>query len=211
MLIMNFKAKYYGIRVNCFVQGPQDEEAGQDRPVIQKSNEVPANAKVSVNFDKQRLQQILLNLVSNALKFTPLGGEVNVHGKVIKSVEDLTFQDEYFTEIVKKAECDFLEVQVEDTGIGIKDEDKAKLFKLFGFLDSSQQLNTKGIGLGLFITKKITQIYGGEIICRSIEGQGSNFVFIVALSSTSSDNQEEITRLKNPKPVPRHLLNVGLQ
>ena len=50
-----------------------------------------------------------------------------------------------------------LEIQVIDTGIGIKKEDQGKLFKLFGFLDSSQELNTKGIGLGLHISKMICQ------------------------------------------------------
>ena len=204
MLIMNFKAKYLGVRVNCQVQDSNDHrEDDQIQTVIQKATNGQANPKVSVNFDRQRLQQILLNLISNAIKFTPLGGEVNVHGKVIKKVEDLTFQEELFTDIVKKAQCDFLEVQVEDTGTGIKDEDKPKLFKLFGFLDSSQQLNTKGVGLGLFITKQITQIYGGEIICRSIEGQGSNFVFIVALNSTRKVDQLEVTRLRNPNFIPR--------
>ena len=54
-----------------------------------------------------------------------------------------------------------LQVSVSDTGIGISEEDQKKLFKLFGFLDSSKELNTKGIGLGLHITKQIVQQFGG--------------------------------------------------
>ena len=61
----------------------------------------------------------------------------------------------------------FLEIQVEDTGIGINDEDKPKLFQLFGFLEATKQLNTKGIGLGLHITKKITRMFDGDIVCHS--------------------------------------------
>ena len=56
-----------------------------------------------------------------------------------------------------------------------------KLFKLFGFLESTKQINTKGIGLGLHITKKITRIFDGDIICRSKKGKGSNFIFVVAI------------------------------
>ena len=56
---------------------------------------------------------------------------------------------------------------VEDTGIGINPKDIPKLFKLFGLLESTKQINTKGIGLGLHITKKITRMFDGEIVCHS--------------------------------------------
>lgn len=56
-----------------------------------------------------------------------------------------------------------LEVTIEDTGIGIKKDQHYKLFKLFGYLDNSEKLNTKGIGLGLHISKMITQQFGGDI------------------------------------------------
>lgn len=84
-------------------------------------------------------------------------------------------------EILQSSDKSFLEIQVEDTGIGIKEEDMGKLYQLYGFMESSKKLNTKGIGLGLFITKKIIQRYEGEIVCYSQYGKGSNFVFIVAL------------------------------
>jgi signal transduction histidine kinase len=56
-----------------------------------------------------------------------------------------------------------IEVSVIDTGIGIKKKDQSKLFELFGFLDSSKELNQKGIGLGLHISKQISQQLGGDI------------------------------------------------
>ena len=64
-----------------------------------------------------------------------------------------------------------------------------KLFQLFGFLNSTKQLNTKGIGLGLHITKKITKMFDGEIICRSQKGDGATFIFIVALGDNESSSQ----------------------
>ena len=74
-----------------------------------------------------------------------------------------------------------LEVAIKDSGIGIKPEDKNKLFKLFGFIDSSAGLNTRGIGLGLHICKMITDQLGGDIACESEPGVGSTFVFLIAL------------------------------
>lgn len=73
-------------------------------------------------------------------------------------------------------------ITVQDTGIGIEKEDQKKLFKMFGFLDSSKELNAKGIGLGLHISKMIVKQFGGDIICKSKKGIGSSFIFIIALS-----------------------------
>ena len=70
---------------------------------------------------------------------------------------------------------------MKDTGIGIKEEEIEKLFKLFGFLESSKLINTKGIGLGLHITKYVVNMFKGDLICQSKFGIGSNFIFIVEL------------------------------
>ena len=74
-----------------------------------------------------------------------------------------------------------LEIQVIDTGIGIKQEDMCRLFKLFGFLDTTKELNTKGIGLGLHISKMICNVFGGDIVVHSEWGKGTNFTFLIAL------------------------------
>ena len=69
-----------------------------------------------------------------------------------------------------------------DTGIGIKDEDKKHLFKLFGFIDSTKELNTKGIGLGLHISQLITNQFGGRIVCESEFQKGTTFKFDFVLN-----------------------------
>lgn len=69
--------------------------------------------------------------------------------------------------LLSKADYGMIEVSVKDTGVGIKEEDQAKLFKLFGFLDRTKEINTQGVGLGLHISKKIVQYFGGNIICKS--------------------------------------------
>ena len=86
-----------------------------------------------------------------------------------------------FVDKVKNAEHGALEIQVIDNGIGIKKENQGKLFKLFGFLEDTKELNTKGIGLGLNICQNIVQQFGGHIICRSEWGQGTTFAFIFIL------------------------------
>jgi signal transduction histidine kinase len=75
-----------------------------------------------------------------------------------------------------------VKVTVKDKGIGIKREDVSKLFKLFGFLESSSRKNTQGIGLGLYICKKIVEQFEGTIEVKSEYNQGSEFSFTFMLS-----------------------------
>jgi len=70
-----------------------------------------------------------------------------------------------------------------DTGVGIKPDDIGKLFKLFGFLENTKEINTKGIGLGLYICKKITTIFGGNMSVESTPRKGSTFTFTFALEN----------------------------
>ena len=96
-----------------------------------------------IKHDEMRIQQVLLNFQSNAIKFTDRGSVT------IKPI------------LIKNEEEEYLEVHVIDTGCGIKPEDQNKLFKLFGYIQNSEQVNQHGIGLGLTITKKIVEQFGG--------------------------------------------------
>ena len=129
--------------------------------------------------DEIRLQQVLLNFQSNALKFTQIGGKVTIeciykptrpHGTIV--------------------------ISVIDNGVGIRHEDQNKLFKLFGFLDHTKQMNAKGIGLGLFICKKIANKFGGDVSVESVYGQGSKFSFSFELEEKMS-HIETVTRTQN--------------
>ena len=113
-----------------------------------------------------------MNLLSNAIKFTPYGGKIKISCKLVKSDNEFSVSDPLFSDVMHKSGINttYLEVQVEDNGMGIQDEDKQKLFQLFGCLESNKSINSKGIGLGLFIAKKITKTFGGNIICRSQYG-----------------------------------------
>lgn len=111
-----------------------------------------------VKIDSQRLEQVLVNLIHNAVKFTRAGGE-----------------------IVLGAESGLGEVRfaVRDTGIGIPEEDVPRIFERFYRVDKSRA--GSGTGLGLSIAKHIVEAHGGEIGVDSIEGRGSTFYFSIPL------------------------------
>ncbi|PXF56331.1 MAG: histidine kinase [Deltaproteobacteria bacterium] len=124
--------------------------------------------------DPGRLRQILTNLVGNAFKFTS-EGEVTVHGII---------EQELDTEIV-------LRFSVSDTGIGIPEDKKDKLFQSFSQVDASTTREFGGTGLGLAISKQISETMGGEIGIESEAGKGSTFWFTVKLKKSK----------KQPEPV----------
>ena len=88
---------------------------------------------------------------------------------------------------------EYLEIVVEDTGIGIAKKDQKKLFKLFGFLQDSKKLNTKGIGLGLVISDKIVQKFNGSVTFTSEVGVGSKFKFTFQLRDPNVISVDQIS------------------
>ena len=112
-----------------------------------------------ITFDKDRLTQVLLNLMGNALKFSDTG-EIK---------------------ILTRCDKNTIRVTVQDQGIGIKKEDLPKLFKTFGQLDICKERKLEGSGLGLAIAKKIIEQHGGKIWVESEEGKGSIFSFLLPI------------------------------
>ncbi|WP_010258008.1 response regulator [Treponema primitia] len=119
------------------------------------------NIPPSLIGDEQRLAQVITNLLSNAVKFTPEEGTIKLIASFIKEEQD--------TCTVK--------IEVIDSGIGISDEQKAKLFGSFQQADSSISRRFGGTGLGLAISKRIVEMMGGGIWVHSKPGEGSTFGF----------------------------------
>lgn len=117
-----------------------------------------------ITLDEQRLKQILINLLSNALKFTKKG-EINLY--IYESMNKLFFE-------------------VTDMGIGIKQEDLKKIFKPFEQI-KQEDYNKNGTGLGLSITSELVSLMGGTIYAKSQEGIGSKFYFSVDYKNTTKD------------------------
>ena len=95
-----------------------------------------------------------------------------------------------------------LKITVKDTGIGIKQNDRSKLFNLFGKLEATAKINTSGVGLGLSICMKIVQVYGGTIYLEDSDEKGSAFTFTIRCGEPDSepDNFElprKMTQIKH--------------
>ena len=121
----------------------------------------PELADLRMAADERKLKQIMFNLLANAAKYTPDGGEIKV---------------------TAKREAENLVVSVADTGIGIALEDQERTFEAFEQVDSSYTRQQEGTGLGLALTRRMVEIHGGRIWVKSAgKDQGSTFIFIIPL------------------------------
>ncbi len=130
--------------------------------------------------DGARLKQILYNFVSNALKFTPEGGRVTVR--------------------VKPRGTDGVLLEVEDTGIGIRNEDLSRLFVEFEQLDSGTAKKHGGTGLGLALTKRLVEALGGKVGVRSSPGEGSVFFAVLPRTTAAAKPPAAVARPVAPAP-----------
>jgi signal transduction histidine kinase/CheY-like chemotaxis protein len=120
----------------------------------------------TVRGDELKLKQVVVNLVSNAVKFTPDGGAVDVEahpegGEVV--------------------------VTVRDTGIGIADEERERIFEAFQRGDRGVRTSTEGTGLGLTLSRRIVEMHGGRIWMESRLGEGSTFSFAIPRATAAAD------------------------
>ncbi|HEU0296373.1 MAG TPA: PAS domain S-box protein [Anaerolineales bacterium] len=121
-------------------------------------------ATSNLSADPRRLKQILVNLLNNAVKFTPEGGQVTLR-------------------VQANVEQDVLQFSVIDTGVGIAAEDLRHLFQPFVQLDSALNRQQEGTGLGLALVQRLTDLHGGSVQVESEPGQGSNFTIILPWKS----------------------------
>ena len=113
--------------------------------------------------DERKLKQVLLNLLSNALKFTPEGGRIEVRAS---------------------AHDDVFEISVADTGVGIAPEDQAAVFEEFRQVGTVAK-KMEGTGLGLALSRKFVELHGGRISVKSHVGVGSTFTFTIPLTTAA--------------------------
>jgi signal transduction histidine kinase len=116
--------------------------------------------------DPSKLNQILLNLITNGIKYTHENGSVSVEARPLD---------------------DQVEIWVNDTGIGIAREDQDKVFQRFTQIDSSATRSQGGTGLGLAIVRELVELHGGSIRVQSKLGKGSSFVFTMPISTKPAD------------------------
>jgi CheY-like chemotaxis protein len=154
----------------------------------------------SITTDKQRLEQILRNLLSNAFKFTDKGGRVTL--TVQKAPRDIIFKNEKLFKVPE-----IIAFSVRDTGIGIPEDKLGIVFEAFQQADGSTKRKYGGTGLGLSISRELAGALGGEIHAESKEGQGSTFTLYLPLrfdasAMTKPDRKVEIKEKPSELPVP---------
>ena len=165
---MRLRAKEKGLSISYEMTMGMKKEANQE-------NETDKELFLA---DAFRIRQILDNLVSNAIKYTD-HGSVNIEARVSKIMGKLT-----------------LTLSVQDTGKGMTDEEKQKVFQAFTRLKSAQGI--EGTGLGLSITQELVSLLGGEILLRSTLGKGSSFIVTLPIEpAPKDDSQEDIKQTSN--------------
>jgi len=131
--------------------------------------ELPARS-LRVELDAERIEQVLINLVGNALKFTPAGGSIVIR-------------------VRPHPELRQVEISVQDSGVGIAPEDQARIFDEFAQVRHAHAGSARdGSGLGLAIAKRIVEAHHGELRVTSTPGQGSTFSFTLPLKADHSDD-----------------------
>jgi signal transduction histidine kinase/HAMP domain-containing protein len=128
----------------------------------------PVNEAVTVWADRDKIAQVLTNLIGNAVKFTSSQGKVNVS--------------------IHKNGAAWVEVSVADTGPGIVPDQANRIFDEFYQIRQSGEKKSKGVGLGLSISKKLVEMHGGKIWVESVVGKGSTFSFTVPIGHYVSSN-----------------------
>lgn len=137
----------------------------------------PARPLPRVNIDRRKMEQLMTNLLGNAMKYSPQGGEIEVSVRQVRENEEI---DEASGEPYLATPPSLI-VSVTDAGIGIPEEDWDKIFHKFYRVDNRLTRATSGAGLGLYICKIIVEAHGGHIWTESKPGEGSTFRFSIPL------------------------------
>lgn len=140
------------------------------------------SSPITATVDPDKIYQVAINLIDNAVKYTPEKGEIQV---IVDEIPTLEIQGDVFI-------AGFAQVSVSDTGNGISNEDKGKIFEEFFRTSTALRSKEHGTGLGLSICRSIVQAHGGRIWVESQQGKGSKFIFTLP-------NYQPISRLAEYK------------
>ncbi|MEB3231846.1 MAG: response regulator [Leptolyngbyaceae bacterium] len=154
---------------------------------IQLVSEIPPNLS-DLSVDEVRMRQVLINLLTNAVKFTPEGGKVTLAVSGLSATEKTPAS---------------LRFAVTDTGIGIAPENIPKLFKPFVQIDSALNRQQTGTGLGLALVKQIVELHGGQVGLTSELGAGSCFTVDLPYETTMSSAPQSLLGTTTASTQPR--------
>ncbi|MBO5738928.1 hypothetical protein J6R97_06270 [bacterium] len=158
-------------------------EVAKEKDLIISYN--PSGNPVEVYADLNRIEQVLTNLVSNAIKFTPNSGKIEITSQVVNARE-LQY-DQSFEEDIKNLQGNYLQICVEDHGIGIERKDLNHVFDKFAQIENSLSRQVGGSGLGLPIARQLIESHNGAIWCDSEINKGSRFYFVIPIANDKSN------------------------
>ena len=151
---------------------------------IQIHSNIPAHIN-NINIDERRIKQVLINLLTNAVKFTPNEGKVNLF--VAIGSGDTWQGEAKIPQRIKTINSPTILFQVVDTGIGINSRDLKILFQPFVQVDSALNRQYEGTDLGLALVKQIVELHGGQVMVDSEVGQGSSFTVALPYEMSQSN------------------------
>jgi len=151
-------------------------KAVEELELIAKDNGITTRIDIASDFpsiyaDAVRMQQVLRNLISNAIRYTPPGGDVTISARVINKVSDIVSAESSVT----REDQRLIEVQVQDTGYGISPEYQERIFERFYQVPVANAGRFGGQGLGLAIVRMIVELHGGQVTVESIPSAGCTF------------------------------------
>ncbi len=144
---------------------------------------------VVVMGDSNRLQQVIWNLLTNAIKFTPPGGRVEVELSSVSSQLSVASSSKQTTDSRQQATDNYAQIQVKDNGEGISAEFLPHIFDLFRQADSTTTRSQGGLGLGLAIVRQLVEMHGGSV-CADSPGIGQGATFTVRLPLLKSEGEK---------------------
>ncbi len=172
--------------------------------------------EITVYVDKEKFEKIITNILSNAFKFTPEGGEIEVVVKPKSTSQEMSFKK---SPVLKKEEIyrnqlsnplagklannnDFVEISIRDTGIGIPKENINYIFDRFYQVDGIYTREQAGTGIGLSLTKELVELHKGKIEVESKEGKGTKFTISIPLGIKLLKSEEISESKKEEKILP---------
>ncbi|MGH7411573.1 MAG: ATP-binding protein, partial [Candidatus Methylomirabilis sp.] len=157
---------------------------------IELREELPGDLPL-VMADRDRVMQVLINLLDNGLKFTPKGGTVQVTARLVPSprstVHDGTIPASQLSTVNSQPDRELVEISVEDTGIGISSQDLPRITERFYRVDKARSREMGGTGLGLAIVKHLVKAHGGELFIESQLNKGTRVRFHLPIVQSGLD------------------------
>ena len=163
-----------------------DEIAQQRSMTLEFSSEIDSYETL---FDESKLEKIIYNLLSNAFKFTPDRGKIQVSCRLLQN-EIATFPEN----ISGIQASDYIKITVRDNGIGIPPEHKGQLYERFFRIERHDSIIRRGTGIGLALTKELVELHKGKLMVESEENKGTCFIILLPTGNNiwSDDQMAEI-------------------